>query len=225
MYLPVSSGVTMLVQASEDLRLRLWDTRIGLAASACEFVGHNNIITCCDVASNGEDVYFASCSNGFDGAGCEVMIWDRRLTSKPLHSCLGHTETVSGCCFIEDGGRQFVVSVSADGSMRIWNTANGKCENIIALPQNKRTMCCSAQRSTKSNTKAALLATGCIEGSLYQWNIQCDNSGETCVVKVRARTNEVAGNNGMASESSSKSADVAVSYSSNAAAAAMGFSK
>ncbi len=213
------------MQASEDLRLRLWDTRIGLAASACEFVGHNNIITCCDVASSGEDVYFASSSNGFDGAGCEVLIWDRRLTSQPLHSCRGHTETVSGCCFVEQEGRQFVMSVSADCSMRIWNTVNGKCENVTSLPQSKRTMCCSAQSGSKSKANGALLVTGCVEGSLYQWRVECDNISGTQAVRVRAQTNEIADKNSMVSESSSKAADVAVSYSSSAAAAAIEFSK
>ena len=211
-----------LAQASEDLRLRIWDSRIGLAAPACEFVGHNNIITCCDVASRGADVYFASSSNGFDGAGCEVMIWDRRLASKPLHSCLGHTETVSGCCFIENGGSQLVASVSADGSMRLWNTNSGKCESVSALPANKRTMCCAPRFASESRAadSAAQLATGCVEGSLYQWNVECESSGGTTAVRVQPRAADTAVTND--AKSASKVQDATASYSSTAAAAAIG---
>lgn len=213
--------LTQSVQASEDLRLRIWDTRIGLASPASEFIGHNNIITCCDVASKSDSVYFASSSNGFDGAGCEVMIWDRRSTTKPLHNCRGHTETVSGCCFIENDAGQFLASVSADGSMRIWSTVDGKCENITALPENKRTMCCSArpQQEGTALAKAAVLATGCIEGSLYQWNIECDSSSAGKTVRVIPRTTEIPVQNNR--KSLSRASDADASYSSNAAASAV----
>jgi WD40 repeat protein len=215
-------NLMFLLQASEDLRLRIWDTRIGLSAPACEFAGHNNIITCCDVASKGADVYFTSSSNGFDGAGCEVMIWDRRLTSKPLFSCRGHTETVSGCCFIEIGGGLYVASVSADGSMRIWNTVDGKCESVNILPENKRMMCCSARRSPSSiaNQSSAQLAIGCIEGSLYQWSIEHDKNDMAKGIRVHPRTTNVSVLS--TKFKAMKCEDVAVSYSSSAAAAAVG---
>jgi len=222
---PISHVLILRIQASEDLRLRIWDTRIGLAAAASEFVGHNNIITCCDVASKDGEMLFASCSNGFDGAGCEVMIWDRRVTSKPLHSCRGHTETVSGCCFIENAGGHYLVSVSADGSMRIWNVADGKCESVSSLPENKRTMCCATQSGAKSASSSAVLATGCIEGSLYQWNVACGNGDAMNSVRVHARKTGAVAQTTPKSASPSSSAEAAVSYSSTAAAAAMNGSK
>jgi WD40 repeat protein len=221
--------VIPLQHASEDLRLRIWDTRIGVSSAACEFVGHNNIITCCDVAPHGEDYYFCSSSNGFDGAGCEVMIWDRRVTSKPLHACRGHTETVSGCCFIEDKGLGYVVSVSADCSLRVWSCVDGTCQVVCALPQDKRTMCCAVlPRVNPSNStpNTVLLATGCVDGSLYEWNVACEQSvGETHAVHVLPRTNTMGGRSGVAVEPLSKTADVGSSYSSTAAAAAIEHSK
>jgi WD40 repeat protein len=150
------------------------------------------------------------------------MIWDRRLASKPLHSCRGHTETVSGCCFVENAGGQFVVSVSADGSMRIWGTVDGKCENISTLPEGKRTMCCSSSLRTTSNAnqRTAQMASGCVDGSLYQWDVECASSGVTTAVRVHPRSTDVA----VRSEQSKavKGHDVATSYSSTAAAAAIG---
>ncbi len=203
--------------------MRIWDTRIGLASPACEFFGHNNIITCCDVASRNDSVYFVSSSNGFDGAGCELMIWDRRLPSKPLYSCCGHTETVSGCCFIENDAGQFVASVSADGFMRIWSTVDGKCENVTPLPENKRTMCCSARprQGDNPNAKTAVLAAGCIEGSLYQWEVECESSSAGKTVRVTPRATEIAIQNDRKSESLSKAVGADASYSSNAAASAV----
>ena len=222
--MPILRVLILRTQASEDLRLRIWDARVGLAAAASEFVGHNNIITCCDVAAKDGDVYFASCSNGFDGAGCEVMIWDRRVTSKPLHSCRGHTETVSGCCFIENAmGGRYLASVSADCSMRIWNAADGKCESVSSLPENKRTMCCAAQRGAKPSQSPALLATGCVEGSLYQWNVACGtgDANATNAVLVHARQMGAAAQTKPKSAPPPAPAEAAVSYSSTAAAAAI----
>lgn len=33
---------------------------------------HNNVMTCCDVSDDGNTLL--SCSNGFDGAGCELKV-------------------------------------------------------------------------------------------------------------------------------------------------------
>lgn len=169
----------------------------------------------------GANVYFASSSNGFDGAGCEVMIWDRRLSSKPLYSCRGHTETVSGCCFAENGGSLFAASVSADSSMRIWNTVDGKCESISALPENKRTMCCSSGLATRSNAnqRSVQLATGCIDGSLYQWNVEFDSSSAMNPVRVHPRTTDIVVHS--RKHKATKGQDAAASYSSTSASAAI----
>eukprot|EP00899_Mesostigma_viride_P018849 jgi/Mesvir1/26966/Mv20683-RA.2 len=60
----------MVLQASEDLEVRLWDTRHMSVAQS--YHGHVNIPLCCDVSADG--LYFVTCSNGFDGQGCEVRV-------------------------------------------------------------------------------------------------------------------------------------------------------
>jgi WD40 repeat protein len=214
----------MLSQASEDLRLRVWDVRAGLNCAVCELVGHNNIITCCDVAVEGDDMMFVSSSNGFDGAGCEVMIWDRRMTSKPLHACSGHTETVSGCCFIRHSTGLSALSVSADNSMRVWNSLDASLQNTTSFRDNKRVLCCSNVRRahSKASSSEALVATGGIEGSMCLWSIDWGSAESTNTAIVLSCPTSVAGKKNQKSESVTKAADVSVSYSSSAAAAAVG---
>ena len=52
---------------------------------------HFHHLQACDVSGDG--MLFLSSSNGFDGAGCELKIWDRR-TGNCSCDCVGHTETV-----------------------------------------------------------------------------------------------------------------------------------
>lgn len=81
------SGVGAVVQASEDLQLRLWDTRAGLLKGPSMAVrsGQNQLI-CLDVAKDGS--WVACGSKGFSRENCEVKVFDirsglRELTALP----------------------------------------------------------------------------------------------------------------------------------------------
>ena len=89
-------GEKTVIQASEDLRLRIWDVR-DFTTPAQTFEGHVNIPHCCDVSEDGN--YVISSSNGFDdGAGCEVKVWDRRA-GKVLREMRGHGMSTT-CCAV-----------------------------------------------------------------------------------------------------------------------------
>jgi len=114
-----------VLQAGEDLHLRLWDTRTMLPQ-------HSNIPLSCDMSLDGKflhsamlsivqlaaaprctcfdaalhcrldlhaGLYFATSCNGFDGEGCEICLWDRRKLQQ-LWQWKGHqqaTELASLC--------------------------------------------------------------------------------------------------------------------------------
>jgi WD40 repeat protein len=84
---------------------------------------HNNVMTCCDVSDDGNTLL--SCSNGFDGAGCELKVWDRRK-GELLCDLRGHTQTVTGCAFLPASispspSSQSIISSSQDSTVRTWD--------------------------------------------------------------------------------------------------------
>ncbi len=116
-----------MLQAGEDLHLRLWDTCTMQAVSLLP--QHSNIPLCCDVSHDGSaqcnaqhsavggssplnlfdaalqcmldlhaGLYFETSCNGFDGDGCEVCIWDRRELQQ-LWQWKGHQQATAACIF------------------------------------------------------------------------------------------------------------------------------
>ncbi|CAK0877450.1 unnamed protein product [Prorocentrum cordatum] len=80
-----AAGAAAVVQASEDLQLRLWDVRGGLRPAAAVPAGPNQVI-CLDVSDDGNLV--ACGTKGFSRENCEVKLFDlrgglRQLASQP----------------------------------------------------------------------------------------------------------------------------------------------
>ena len=142
-------------QASEDLRLRVWDTR-DLSQPAGVFEGaHNNVLTCCAVSADGQ--LFVSCSNGFDGQGCELKVWDRRQ-SKLLFDLSGHTQSVTCCGFVPGspsaghaGSSPLVVSGSQDATLRSWS---------IEGAEGSQVSCCRLETAHRLTSLAVAPAAG-----------------------------------------------------------------
>ena len=124
-----------VLQASEDLSLRVWDTRTLKVAQRLE--GHVNIPMCCAVSGDGEQ--FLTCSNGFEGTGCEARLWDRRM-GRTIQVMKGHTQSVHSCLFIDAGvarrasqseegacikSKGVLATCGADGTLCIWDKASG----------------------------------------------------------------------------------------------------
>jgi len=103
-----------IVQTSEDKTLKIWDARTLEVVSTSPV--QQQILTCCYVSDN---LCITGC-NGFVGAGCQILSWDVRQ-NKVIQEYRGHTETVSGCVFLNtrDGSKTFA-SCSHDSSTMYW---------------------------------------------------------------------------------------------------------
>jgi len=112
-------GTELLLQASEDKQLRLWDALTLKPVVA--FPRQQYIHTCCDAAADGN--VFLTGSNGFNGHGCFVTLWDRRRADKHVEA-VGHTQGVTSCVFLsrDDGSSSThdFCTASMDGSLKMW---------------------------------------------------------------------------------------------------------
>ena len=110
----------MLYQASEDLCVRVWDTRISVSSvPAVHITGFVYFPLSIDIHPTNNTL--ATGCKGFDASGCQVKLWDLRCTSKPVVELSGHTQDVTACKFSPDGN--LLVSVSKDGCIFSWDTA------------------------------------------------------------------------------------------------------
>ncbi|KIH43472.1 WD domain, G-beta repeat protein, partial [Ancylostoma duodenale] len=73
-----------------------------------------------------DDKLLASSSNGFNGYGCEISIWDIR-THKLLRELRGHEGSVPCVAGLTQQVtlKKLLMSVSMDRSIRIWNIEDG----------------------------------------------------------------------------------------------------
>ena len=62
--------------------------------------------------------YAISTSNGFQGEGCEITIWDLRAR-RILSELTGHEQTVSNARIINND--KYVLSCSNDSTVRLWD--------------------------------------------------------------------------------------------------------
>ncbi|GMS84922.1 hypothetical protein PENTCL1PPCAC_7097 [Pristionchus entomophagus] len=120
-----------IAQSSEDKSIKLWDER-DLALIA-EFPKKNNIQTFVEYLPDG--MQLLSCSNGFNGDGCEISLYDVRQR-KVLREFRGHEETVTSVSLLgwpsansiqQFTQRRLILSTSHDKSVRVWNLDEGVC--------------------------------------------------------------------------------------------------
>lgn len=96
------------VQASEDLRIRLWDVRMSKVEESSSISVGENFATCLDVSGN----ELISGHRGFNSTGCEVKKWDLRKQSC-VASAKAHDMPVESVKFSND----FIVSCGKDGKI------------------------------------------------------------------------------------------------------------
>lgn len=186
-------GEKAVLQASEDLSLRVWDARSLKVAQRLE--GHVNIPMCCAVSADGTQ--FLTCSNGFEGTGSEVRLWDRRA-GKTLQVMEGHTQSVHSCLFIDAGAARrmsqmeegacvkskgVLASCSADGTLRVWDKASG-AEIQSVSPRDHglggagegtgegggaMLSMCELRAGTSASGGTSYISTGSLAGQLFVW--------------------------------------------------------
>jgi WD40 repeat protein len=122
----------LVLQGSEDLHLRLWDHR-AMSKPAAVMAGYTYFPLTC--AAMGD--YFLTGSNGFDGEGCELRLWDRR-TLRQLVEMKGHLQAVSALDILppttSGASTLMAVSGSKDGELRLWELSSGACVAQQHLP-------------------------------------------------------------------------------------------
>eukprot|EP00128_Syssomonas_multiformis_P009194 Colp12_sorted_trinity150504_noHs@15394 len=109
-----------VVQTSEDKRLRVWDTRTMRVAT--DLPSGDQIQHCCDVSPDGN--FILTSDNGFDGVGCQLTVWDRRL-GKPMQYLKGLVQSAASCCFGVWDGRLLAAGACADGKLSVWDAQTG----------------------------------------------------------------------------------------------------
>lgn len=137
-FLPCSgSGKNLLVSASADQTIRLWDTTTGFCVKVLQ--GHNDWVRSVCPSDDGQFIL----SSSSDNTAC---LWD-------IHSCspgatltlIGHNKAINCCAFAPPSSYQYLSSLaglsmvvpssnaaeffatgSRDKSIKLWN-ANGKC--------------------------------------------------------------------------------------------------
>jgi WD40 repeat protein len=157
----------LVAQGSEDLRLRLWDVRT-LQKPAATLEGYVYFPLCVDCA----DHLVLTGSNGFDGVGCELRLWDRR-TLRQLHELNGHQQAVNGVALLRPSSSPstpasasssvtadaaaplLAASGCKDGSVHLWDTASGGC--VAKLPSD----------ATEGVTGVAAARAGEVGAQLY----------------------------------------------------------
>ena len=81
----------------------------------------------CQISSDSN--YAISTSNGFQGEGCEITVWDLR-NRRILSELTGHEQTVT-CAKIINYDK-FIISSSNDGTVRLWDLKKlGKLFKLI----------------------------------------------------------------------------------------------
>ena len=157
----------VVVQGSEDLKLRTWDIRDGSITPAQTLTGYIYFPLCIDISEDGH--YIATGSKGFDGVGCEVRVWDRRQ-GKLLCEMQGQRQSTVGCAFLH-GGHTKIASVSKDQTIRLWDSSDGEPKQVESeLVVTDGMFTCLSASSAGSTTR--LFAGSSVGFSVYDVGAQ-----------------------------------------------------
>ncbi len=110
----VSADGQVVVSASSDFTLKVWDVSSGQERATLE--GHTGAVNGCAVSADGRVV--VSTSN--DGT---LKVWDAS-SGHERATLEGHTNWVNGCAVSADG--RVVVSASSDFTLKVWDVSSGQ---------------------------------------------------------------------------------------------------
>jgi WD40 repeat protein len=109
----VSADGAMIVSASDDGTLKVWDGRSG--AERLTLSGHAGGAKRCAVSADGATIVSASSDQ-------TLKVWDGRSGAERL-TLSGHAGVVSGCAVSADGAT--IVSASSDQTLKVWDGRSG----------------------------------------------------------------------------------------------------
>lgn len=110
----------LVLQASEDLTLRLWDLRT--KSEAQSFSDGPYFALHCGVSADNN--YFLTAHNGFEGVGCELKVFDRRSGGKCVEVQVA-SQAVTDAAFVDVASSQnlYAATASKDGSLKLWDVS------------------------------------------------------------------------------------------------------
>lgn len=116
-----SGDGSLLVSASDDMTLKLWDPNKMAAASAASRQ-HNGPVHGCALGADGTRAVSA-------GDDHTLAMWET-TTGEPQATLAGHIRPVRSCAV--DQLDRYLVSGSDDGTVRIWNATDGRSLAVLA---------------------------------------------------------------------------------------------
>lgn len=106
---------SLLVSASEDAMIRLWDIETGKPEKPLS--GHTGTVN--DLAFNSNGTMLASCSSDIS-----IKLWNFQ-TFDCIKTLRGHEHNITGIAFLPSGDH--IVSASRDKTINLWEVASGYC--------------------------------------------------------------------------------------------------
>lgn len=147
----LSNNGTLVLSASSDRTLRIWDIATGL----CKHIlrGHTDEVNACSLSGDGRFALSASTDK-------TLRLWDVEK-GECLRVLQGHTDKVTGCALNADGS--LAVSSSYDQTVRVWDI---QADTSFALSgHEERVTCCDLDAAGR------LVLSGSYDKTLRLWNI------------------------------------------------------
>ena len=120
----------VFVQGSEDLKVRIWDTRTSLLKPVDIINDYIYFPLSIDVSECHN--YILTSSKGFNGVGCEGRLIDKR-TLKTVQTFIGHNQDTTACLLLPNytsssssSSLPFAVTASKDSTIKLWDGNNNK---------------------------------------------------------------------------------------------------
>lgn len=144
----------LLVSASSDRTVRLWNTRTGKLQYV--FEGHTDGVNTVDFSADGKVL-----ASGADD--CRICVWNVATGDVGL-VLNGHRDSVKQVLFITDG--EYLASRSTDGTIRIWDLCTGATTKILGVHE-------SSIRALTSCLR--FFASGADDGTVLLWDQHTHN--------------------------------------------------
>ncbi len=112
----------MLVSASEDGTLKVWDCESGAFERTLK--GHTSTVN--DACFNAKGTVLASCS-----ADMSVKLWDFDKSYECIRTLRGHEHNVCGVCWAQ--ADELLVSASRDTTLRVWEVVPANCASVFFM--------------------------------------------------------------------------------------------